>query len=86
MIIAVSRAERFSPNSVEKDAKILDCLCKALMHYGYGVETRGEESVGLSVKKRVYVSMARSAEALDFLSEAEARGAVVVNAPHAVVL
>ena len=86
MIIAVSRAERFSPNSVEKDAKILDCLCKALMHYGYGVETRGEESVGLSVKKRVYVSMARSAEALDFLSEAEARGAVVVNDPHAVVL
>lgn len=86
MIIAVSRAERFSPNSVEKDAKILDCLCKALMHYGYDVETSGEEAIGLSVKKRVYVSMARSTEALDFLSEAEARGAVVMNDPHAVVL
>ena len=86
MILAISRAERFSPNSVEKDAKILDCLCKELMHYGYDVETSGEEAIGLSAKKRVYVSMARTHEALDFLAEAEARGAVVMNDPHAVVL
>ena len=86
MILAISRAERFSPNSVEKDAKILDCLCKELMHYGYDVETSGEEAIGLSAKKRVYVSMARTHDALDFLAEAEARGAVVMNDPHAVVL
>ena len=86
MILAISRAERFSPNSVEKDAKILDCLCKELMHYGYDVETSGEEAIGLSAKKRVYVSMARTHDALNFLAEAEARGAVVMNDPHAVVL
>ena len=86
MILAISRAERFSPNSVEKDAKILDCLCKELMHYGYGVETKGEMSLGVSARSRVYVSMARSQEALDFLNHASERGAIVMNDPHAVVL
>ena len=86
MILAISRAERFSPNSVEKDAKILDCLCKELMHYGYDVETKGESSLGVSVRSRVYISMARSDEALDHLNLATAKGAIVVNDPQAVAL
>lgn len=86
MILAISRAERYSPNSVAKDAAILDCLCKQLMHYGYDVESTDENCLGVNAKTRVYISMARTDEALDKLNHATERGALVMNDPHAVVL
>ena len=65
MILAISRAERYSPNSVAKDAAILDCLCKQLMHYGYDVDSTDEISLGANDNRRVYISMARTDQALD---------------------
>ena len=86
MILAISRAERYSPNCVAKDAAILDCLCKELMHYGYDVDSIDETGIGTNVRKRVYISMARTDKALDCLDHATRRGAIVMNDPHAIVL
>lgn len=86
MILAISRAMKYSPNCVAKDAAILNCLCKELMHYGYDIDSTDETSLRLNAKKRVYISMARTDEALDLLNLASERGAIVMNDPHAVVL
>ena len=84
MILAISRAMKYSPNCVAKDAAILNCLCKELMHYGYDIDSTDETSLRLNAKKRVYISMARTDEALDLLNLASERGAIVMNDPHAV--
>ena len=41
-IFAVYRAERFSPNSIEKDAAVLRCVCDELTQRGYSVEAVSE--------------------------------------------
>lgn len=86
MILAISRAERYSPNSIDKDAAILHSLCKELKHYGYDVDSTDEISLGANDNRRVYISMARTDQALDLLDHATRRGAIVMNDPHAVVL
>ena len=86
MRLAISRAERYSPNSIDKDAAILHSLCKELKHYGYDVDSTDEISLGANDNRRVYISMARTDQALDLLDHATRRGAIVMNDPHAVVL
>ena len=77
---AVQRAERFSPNSVEADRLILEAVAGKLgLHY----IIVGEEGLRPGMAD-VYVSMARTPEALALLEEEERRGAVVVNSPGSV--
>ncbi len=45
-ILAIGRAERYSPNSVEKDAAILACVCHELARAGHAVETINETQLG----------------------------------------
>ncbi len=94
-IVAVSRAHRFSPNSIEKDRLILERAAqKTASLIGIdsheGVETIDEcdlhERVAASypLDQTLILSMARSDDALDTLAGLEQRGSVVVNSPHGV--
>ncbi len=86
MILAVRRAACFSPNSVEKDAAILECVCDRLRKRGRDVITVSEEHLETDARAAVFVSMGRSDESLKILEKKEAEGALVVNNPASVAL
>lgn len=86
MILTISRAECFSPNSVDKDAAILECVSKKLIHEGYDVVNVSETALKSDVAASAYISMARSPEALAILREKEREGALVVNGTEGVAL
>lgn len=94
-ILAIGRAPRFSPNSVGKDAAILECVCSELMQRGYDVETVSETDTDLlgaylgtdaADVPVACVSMGRSGHTLDVLRGIEAGGRVVLNSTAAVAL
>lgn len=86
MILAIGRAERFSPNSVEKDAAILDGVADVLRRGGYVVETVSETELSRNAVAEAYLSMGRLPETLSLLAAREAAGAIVVNSPAGVDL
>lgn len=78
MILTISRAERFSPNSVEKDAAILKALSLRLKRMGFEVDTIGEEELTSSAVADVYISMSRSERAASILRQLREEGAIVI--------
>lgn len=87
MIIAVKRAKRYSPNSEEKDATILECVTKKLAHRGLDVVTLDEDTMGTANGLTTgYITMGRSEATLALLTDEERKGAVVVNTPEGVAL
>lgn len=85
-IFAISRAERYSPNSVDRDAAILRGVSDELVQRGYEIITVDEESVPEDSDAVAYLSMGRSSVALRALREKERAGALVINSPAAVEL
>lgn len=86
MIVAIGRASRFSPNSVDRDSAILYSVAKALIQLGYDVTTKSEEDEVLPRGEQVYLSMGRYARTLQHLAKEEADGAVVINTSACVAL
>lgn len=86
MILAIGRAERYSPNCVDKDAAILEGVSQLLIHEGYDVRTVDEESAWPVGVAFAYISMGRRPETLARLALEERRGAVVVNSAESVRL
>lgn len=86
MILAIGRAERFSPNSVEKDAAILEGVADVLRHDGYVVETVGETALQPGPVAEACLSMGRLPQTLAYLTQMQARGSVVVNSPAGIDL
>lgn len=78
MILTISRAERFSPNSVEKDAAILEALSLRLKRMGFDVDTIGEEELTSNAVADVYISMSRSERAASILRQLREKGAIVI--------
>lgn len=78
-LLAIYRAERFSPNSVEKDKAILDSVCRCLASDKYNIRYAHEETLAATEPAPLILSMGREQSTLEFLEQAEARGAVVVN-------
>lgn len=69
-ITGIFRAERFSPNSVDKDRQILQTTLDILYRYGYEVEAIFEEELlaGQSLPHaNLYLSMARDVKTLAML-------------------
>lgn len=92
-ILAVYRAERFSPNSIERDAAVLRCVCDEFTRRGYCVDTVDEKSLenmthaGISGDVACCVSMGREVSTLRLLSRwAGESGKPVVNTPAGVAL
>lgn len=85
-IVAISRAERFSPNSVESDAAILESVCNEFRHCGYGVEIKCEDELDDSDAVVLCLSMGRLPQTLSWLSKKQLQGIPVINTPDAVSL
>lgn len=86
MILAIRRAERFSPNCVDKDTAILQGVCTLLVRDGYDVRMVDEESAWPNGEVNVYLTMGRTKLTVERLLQEERNGAVVVNTPKSVAL
>lgn len=86
MILVIGRAERYSPNSVEKDAAIISRVSEELGRRGFGIAFVGEDAFDADAYADAYVSMGRNSRTLSLLAELEEAGAVVVNSASAVEL
>ena len=99
-LISIYRAERYSPNSVERDKAIMDAVCEKLSTRYNIYKTREEdiETEGMPLMQRLpdahlshssapllVLSMARSRKALDILTQMEGEGARVINRPQPVL-
>ena len=83
MIVAIKRAKRFSPNSEDKDARILNSLCDLLRQSGFDIRIVDEDDFCLQKDADVYISMARSDKAL---VELDASKVPVINTVRSVFL
>ncbi len=92
-IAGIGRAERFSPNSVERDAAILSSVMALLEKDGrnevfsIGEEELSSQSEAQAISEAVdcVFSMARSSEALAVLKACEDRGVRVVNSARSLL-
>ena len=85
-ILAIYRAERFSPNAVSRDRAIMDAVCDMMDAAKLSVERMTEEAFAANgidnVCADAIITMARSQKALQMLCRIEReRGTIVVNSP-----
>ncbi len=83
-ILAIYRAPRFSPNSVEKDKAILDEVGDLLKQKGFTVNFVTEEKLTGNENADIIFSMGRLQQTLDILKKKEATGISVFNSPQSV--
>lgn len=86
MLIAIKRAEIYSPNSIDKDAAILTSVAQLLEERGFDVRITSESETLPDVEASLFVSMGRHPFTLEYLDGMEQRGATVVNSPKSVEL
>lgn len=83
-IVAIQRATRFSPNSVDKDEAILQGVFSTLE--GEKTWLKEEELKDNSLPEAdLYLSMARDAHTLQLLNDAEQQGRLVINSARGVL-
>ena len=84
---AIYRAERFSPNSIERDKAIMDAVCEKLSKY-YNIVNCDEDDFARAeiwlTGTESFISMARSRKALNKLMMVEEGANTIVNKPSAV--
>lgn len=86
MIYLISRAARFSPNSVERDEAIFKTLLMELALQGRAVRAVDEDALPkVLADADLVVSMGRDAVTLHRLAELEAKGIPVLNSPTALL-
>lgn len=78
-VLKVYRAERFSPNSVKNDRAIIDAVGDLLKKKGFNVAGVSEYELSANDVSDIYLTMARSDEALTVLNKKEAEGGIVIN-------
>ncbi len=83
-IYAISRAERFSPNSVDKDAAILEGAADELRRAGYEVEILAETDFSGAADALACISMGREPSTVAMLKRMESAGVPVVNSGNGV--
>ncbi|MBO5186026.1 MAG: hypothetical protein J6B91_03115 [Prevotella sp.] len=83
-IYAISRAKRFSPNSVDKDAAILEGVACELRQAGFDVEIRSEGDIPLTTEAAAYISMGREPATVATLKRIENAGVPVINSARSV--
>jgi len=81
-VLAISRARRFSPNSVEKDKAILEAVAIKLRQRGYEVAMADEERLpAADLHAHSILTMARLPETLRWL---KSQDALIINSPQSV--
>ena len=83
-VLLISRDEKFSPNSVEKDKAILEAVGERLAKRGMAVTTVAERAFTAAHSADVYLSMGRLPLTLTLLKNKEWGGSMVVNSGFAV--
>ena len=83
-VLAIYRAERFSPNSVERDKAVLDAAGEKLRRLGLDVDYVGERFLTRDMDADVFLTMGRETSTTDILHYKEACGALVINTPAAI--
>lgn len=86
LVTAIHRAASYSPNSVDKDAAILQSVCQSLRALGCKVVECGEDDLLPIDESQTYVTMGRSSRMLRLLENRERQGALVVNSPAGIRL
>lgn len=84
-LVFIQRSERYSPNSVDKDAAILHAVAERMTRQGYEVLEVSEDEQPFP-SASAYISMGRHAATLQYLSGQQQQGRLVVNKPEAVHL
>lgn len=90
-ILAIGRAARFSPNSVEKDAAILGGVCDRLAQTGCDIVKVDETALNAMMPRvasdaELCITMGRDVHTLALLRTLEAAGTAVVNSVAGVAL
>ena len=86
-ILAIGRAERYSPNSVEKDAAIFACVYHELTRAGHLVKVIDESRLGaIPPDITACITMGRNPLTLDKLDAFRRRGGTVINSPESIRL
>lgn len=83
-VVAIYRAEVFSPNSVDKDRAIMDAVTARLSDRGYAVKSVSEDNLTPDTQADIFLTMGRRQRTLDLLKAKEASGAVVINTAESV--
>ena len=78
-VIAIYRAEKFSPNSVEKDKAIMDAVCSRLQAKGHETTAVKEEQLGECGHADMILTMGRLSSTLNFLEEQQRLGTTPYN-------
>lgn len=78
-VIGIQRAEKFSPNSVEKDRAILEAVVSHFNGKIISEEDNNLSDFALSIKPDMVFTMARDGRTLDLLDELEEKGTKVIN-------
>lgn len=82
-ILGISRAERFSPNSVERDRAVFSAVTERLRQANHSVETIGEDAFEIKSGYDAVFSMGRSENLLRKLLKMEEEGIPIINSPSA---
>ena len=85
-VVAIGRAAVFSPNSVEKDAAIMDAVCRDLRHRGLQVDFFDEDRIEQLPDASIYITMGRRRRVTEMLAEKEREHCIVINSSAAVQL
>lgn len=80
-ILAIYRAECFSPNSILKDRAIMDSVCRRLQAKGCRVICMKEDDFCGEEEADMVLTMGRKPSTTARLKNIEAKGVTVVNAP-----
>lgn len=83
-VTAIYRAEKFSPNSVEKDKAIMDAVCSRLRARGHETTAIKEEQLGECGHADMILTMGRLSSTLSILEEQQRHGTKVINSPESV--
>lgn len=83
-ILAILRAERFSPNSVDKDKAIMDAVCQRLGSCGAHIRMISEEQLTAGIKTDIILTMGRMKATNAILKQYEAIGIPVINSPKGI--
>ena len=85
-VVAIGRAACFSPNSIEKDAAIMDAVCRSLRLRGCQVAFLDEDRIDRLPEAPIYMTMGRRPRVLEMLAAKERAGSIVINSSAAVQL
>ena len=83
-VLAIYRAEKFSPNSVEKDKAIMDAVCSLLGSMGHEITAVKEEQLCESGCADVILTMGRLESTLKLLEKEQRQGTLIINSPEGV--